>query len=193
MAGIALAYKPEALVGRKVVIVANLAPRKLRGIESQGMIVAASREGDIPVLASFLEDVPIGRAWLVEMIDSHCHLDSEQFNDDREAVIERASAAGVETMVAIGSGDGPPDLEAGVRSGGPLSIYIRDHRRASARRRQGHRRNLPRTWRTHDARESGRDRRDRTRLSTTTTRRATSSAMCSSSKCASPATRASPS
>jgi len=60
MAGIAGAYKPEALVGRKVVIVANLAPRKLRGIESQGMIVAASREGDIPVLASFLEDVPIG-------------------------------------------------------------------------------------------------------------------------------------
>ena len=49
------------------------------------------------------------------MIDSHCHLDSEQFNEDREAVIERALAAGVETMVAIGSGDGPPDLEAGIR------------------------------------------------------------------------------
>jgi methionyl-tRNA synthetase len=60
VAGIALAYKPEQLVGRKVVIVANLAPRKLRGIESQGMIVAASREGDLPVLASFLEDVPVG-------------------------------------------------------------------------------------------------------------------------------------
>ena len=48
-------------------------------------------------------------------IDSHCHLDSEQFNEDREAVIDRALAAGVEHMVAIGSGDGPPDLEAGVR------------------------------------------------------------------------------
>jgi methionyl-tRNA synthetase len=60
VAGIALAYKPEALVGRKVVIVANLAPRKLRGLESQGMIVAASLEGGNPVLASFLEDVPVG-------------------------------------------------------------------------------------------------------------------------------------
>ena len=60
LAGIAEAYKPDQMVGRKVVIVANLAPRKLRGIESNGMIVAASREGEKPVLAGFLEDVPIG-------------------------------------------------------------------------------------------------------------------------------------
>src|ERR1700723_2638004 len=60
LAGIAEAYAPETLVGRKVVIVANLAPRKLRGLESNGMIVAASIEGGKPVLASFLEDVPIG-------------------------------------------------------------------------------------------------------------------------------------
>ena len=60
VAGIALAYQPEALVGRKVVIVANLAPRKLRGIESQGMIVAASADAGLPVLAAFLEDIPVG-------------------------------------------------------------------------------------------------------------------------------------
>ena len=60
LAGIAEAYAPEKLVGRKVVIVANLAPRKMRGFESNGMIVAASLEGGKPVLASFLEDVPVG-------------------------------------------------------------------------------------------------------------------------------------
>ncbi len=61
VAGIAKAYAPETLVGRKVVIVANLAPRKLRGIESQGMIVAASfGDQGQPALASFLEEVPNG-------------------------------------------------------------------------------------------------------------------------------------
>ena len=61
VAGIALAYEPEKLIGRKVVLVANLQPRKLRGLESNGMIVAASvgDEGK-PVLAGFLEDVPVG-------------------------------------------------------------------------------------------------------------------------------------
>jgi len=61
VAGIAKAYDPEKLVGRKVVIVANLQPRKLRGLESNGMIVAASvGEDGLPVLAGFLEDVPVG-------------------------------------------------------------------------------------------------------------------------------------
>ncbi len=60
LAGIAQFYEPENLVGRKVVIVANLAPRKLRGYESQGMIVAASVGDGAPALASFLEDIEIG-------------------------------------------------------------------------------------------------------------------------------------
>ncbi len=60
LAGIAEAYAPETLIGRKIVIVANLAPRKMRGLESNGMLLAASLEGGKPVLASFLEDVPVG-------------------------------------------------------------------------------------------------------------------------------------
>jgi methionyl-tRNA synthetase len=60
VAGIAEAYPLEQLIGRKVVIVANLQPRKLRGVESNGMIVAASVEGGKPILAGFLEDVPVG-------------------------------------------------------------------------------------------------------------------------------------
>ena len=61
LAGIAQYYEPEKLVGRKVVIVANLKPRKLRGYESQGMVVAASYgEEGRPVIATFTEDVPNG-------------------------------------------------------------------------------------------------------------------------------------
>jgi methionyl-tRNA synthetase len=61
VAGIAKAYTPEQLVGRKIVIVANLAPRKLKGLESKGMLLAASLgEQGTPVLAGFLEDVPLG-------------------------------------------------------------------------------------------------------------------------------------
>jgi methionyl-tRNA synthetase len=61
LAGIAEYYEPETLVGRKIVVVSNLKPRKLRGLESQGMVLAASvgDEGR-PVLATFNEDVPNG-------------------------------------------------------------------------------------------------------------------------------------
>ena len=60
LAGIAQYYEPEKLVGRKIVIVANLAPRRMRGLESNGMLLAASLEGGSPVLAGFLEEVPLG-------------------------------------------------------------------------------------------------------------------------------------
>jgi TatD DNase family protein len=51
----------------------------------------------------------------VSLIDSHCHLDSPEFDTDRDEVVARALEAGVEQMVAIGTGSGPPDLEAGIR------------------------------------------------------------------------------
>jgi TatD DNase family protein len=51
----------------------------------------------------------------VSLIDSHCHLDSPEFDADRDEVVARALEAGVEQMVAIGTGNGPPDLEAGIR------------------------------------------------------------------------------
>ena len=63
LAGLAEFYEPETLVGRKVVVVANLKPRKMRGLESQGMICAASLEdgtGEKPALAAFIENVDIG-------------------------------------------------------------------------------------------------------------------------------------
>ena len=60
VAGIAEAYEPEQLVGRTVGIVFNLKPAKLMGIESNGMILAASPEGGKPTLVSFDGEVPPG-------------------------------------------------------------------------------------------------------------------------------------
>ena len=51
----------------------------------------------------------------MKLVDSHCHLDDEQFAGDRDATIERARAAGVERMMAIGTGGGPSDLEVAIR------------------------------------------------------------------------------
>jgi TatD DNase family protein len=51
----------------------------------------------------------------VPLADSHCHLDDAQFDSDRETVINRAREAGVKYMLAIGTGNGPPDLEAALR------------------------------------------------------------------------------
>jgi methionyl-tRNA synthetase len=61
LAGIAEHYEPETLIGRKVIIVANLAPRKMRGLESQGMLLAASLgDADKPSIAGFLDHVELG-------------------------------------------------------------------------------------------------------------------------------------
>ncbi|MEX2302421.1 MAG: TatD family hydrolase [Bryobacterales bacterium] len=49
------------------------------------------------------------------IIDSHCHLDDAAFDEDRDAVVARAHAAGVDLMLAIGTGEGPPDLECAIR------------------------------------------------------------------------------
>ena len=51
----------------------------------------------------------------MELVDSHCHLDDQQFSSDRDAVIARAREAGLKYMLSIGTGDGPPDLEAAIR------------------------------------------------------------------------------
>jgi methionyl-tRNA synthetase len=60
VAGIAEAYQPEQLVGRTIVIVANLKPAKLMGIESNGMVLAASPEGGLPTLISVDDRLPAG-------------------------------------------------------------------------------------------------------------------------------------
>jgi methionyl-tRNA synthetase len=60
VAGIAEAYQPEQLVGRTIIIVANLKPAKLMGIESNGMVLAASQDGGLPTLVSVDESIPAG-------------------------------------------------------------------------------------------------------------------------------------
>lgn len=59
VAGIALSYEPQTLVGRRIVVVANLEPARIRGVESQGMLLAADADGR-PVLALFDAEVPPG-------------------------------------------------------------------------------------------------------------------------------------
>ena len=60
VAGIAEAYQPEQLVGKTIVIVANLKPATLMGIESNGMVLAASPEGGVPTLVAVDETIPAG-------------------------------------------------------------------------------------------------------------------------------------
>jgi len=60
VAGIAEAYEPEALVGRVIGMVANLRPATVMGVESNGMILAASAPGGLPVVVSFDKEPPLG-------------------------------------------------------------------------------------------------------------------------------------
>jgi methionyl-tRNA synthetase len=61
LSGIAEWYTPEDLVGRRIVVITNLAPRKMRGLESHGMLLAASEgDGGKPVLATFGEEIALG-------------------------------------------------------------------------------------------------------------------------------------
>jgi methionyl-tRNA synthetase len=60
LSGIAEHYTPEELVGKRIIVITNLAPRKMRGLESHGMLLAASEEGGKPYLATVPEGVPIG-------------------------------------------------------------------------------------------------------------------------------------
>lgn len=59
VAGVAATYEPEALIGKRIVVVANLKPARIRGVESQGMLLAADLDGR-PVVATFDEPVPPG-------------------------------------------------------------------------------------------------------------------------------------
>lgn len=59
VAGIAQAYDPDSLIGKRIIVVTNLKPARIRGVDSQGMLLAADVEGR-PVLATFEEDVPPG-------------------------------------------------------------------------------------------------------------------------------------
>jgi methionyl-tRNA synthetase len=60
VSGIAKVYEPESLVGKEVVIVVNLEPRKMMGMESQGMLLAAHGEGGEPVVLTVERAVPPG-------------------------------------------------------------------------------------------------------------------------------------
>jgi methionyl-tRNA synthetase len=60
LAGIAEWYAPETLVGQKILVVANLQPRRMRGLESRGMLLAASAEDGRPLLATVPPETPNG-------------------------------------------------------------------------------------------------------------------------------------
>jgi methionyl-tRNA synthetase len=64
LSGIAEFYTPEELIGKRIAIIANLAPRKMRGLESHGMLLAASGDSEAhsskPILATFSDEIALG-------------------------------------------------------------------------------------------------------------------------------------
>jgi methionine--tRNA ligase beta chain len=60
VAGIGKKYIPQDLVGKNIIIVSNLEPKKLMGLESQGMLLAASNDNEGPVLLTVMEDISAG-------------------------------------------------------------------------------------------------------------------------------------
>ena len=113
VAGIAEAYPAEALVGRTIVVVANLKPAKLMGIESNGMVLAASPEGGLPVLVSLEQPLPPGSLASDSqrpVIDSHCHLADEAFAPDLDQVVARAREAGLSAALCILAMDEPEEM-----------------------------------------------------------------------------------
>jgi len=60
IAGIGTKYSPDDLIAKNIIVVANLEPRKLMGLESQGMLLAASNENQGPVLLTVMEDIAPG-------------------------------------------------------------------------------------------------------------------------------------
>ena len=101
VAGIAAQYEPEALLGRNVVVVANLKPAKLMGVESNGMVLAASvGEAGEPVLLDVPAEVPPGARSSSVLADSHCHL---QMGGGADELIARARPAGVTQFLVPGT------------------------------------------------------------------------------------------
>jgi len=75
----------------------------------------------------------------VTLVDSHCHLDDARFDEDRELVIKRAAEAGIETLLAVGTGTGPEDIDVAIRLAeshagilATIGVHPHDARKADA-------------------------------------------------------------
>ena len=89
VSGIQKYYKPEELIGKKLVVCTNLKPRKICGIESQGMIISAWDDKDNLSVLTLEKDIIEGRDWLIDMkiFETHAHYDDERFDEDRDELI----------------------------------------------------------------------------------------------------------